>query len=160
MQMRRISRLYIVALVTVVACDKAKPATAEDSAFAALQERGRAAMGVDQYMSYHRFTPLPDGGLIELQRDADDSVDVRTIRAHLRHVASRFAQGDFAQPAFVHDTTEVPGTEAMRPHLHEITWRFEERRRGGAIRIRSANPSAVRAIHEFLAFQNRDHRTH
>ena len=41
--------------------------SAEDSAFAALQERGSAAeaMGVDQYASAHLFDDLPDGGRIE-----------------------------------------------------------------------------------------------
>ena len=38
-----------------------------DSAFAQVQERGRAVMGVDQYTSTHVFESLPDGGRIVLQ---------------------------------------------------------------------------------------------
>ncbi|MGH7129185.1 MAG: hypothetical protein ACREIV_11505, partial [Planctomycetaceae bacterium] len=47
-----------------------RAAAAADSTFADLQSRGHAAMGVDQYTSTHFFQPLPDGGRIELQRDA------------------------------------------------------------------------------------------
>ncbi|HKN66465.1 MAG TPA: hypothetical protein VJW73_09320, partial [Gemmatimonadaceae bacterium] len=55
-----------------------------DSAFASMQERGKMAMGVDQYTSTHHFDALPDGGRIELQRDVDDSAGVARIRAHIR----------------------------------------------------------------------------
>src|SRR5688572_17215815 len=56
---------------------------AGDADFAALQERGLQAMGVDQYTSTHRFDALADGGRIELQRDMDDPAGVRQIREHL-----------------------------------------------------------------------------
>ena len=59
----------------------------EDSSFAAMQQRGASAMGVDQYTSVHRFDDLPDGGRITLQRDPSDTVGVRTIRDHLRGIA-------------------------------------------------------------------------
>src|ERR1700710_1341117 len=43
-----------------------------DSAFVALQERGKMAMGVDQYASAHQFDVLPNGGRIALEmKDAD-----------------------------------------------------------------------------------------
>ena len=45
-----------------------------DTGFAAMQQRGKMAMGVDQTTSTHRFDALPDGGRIELQRDTDDSL--------------------------------------------------------------------------------------
>src|SRR5687767_10003309 len=83
-------------------------AVAKDSAFAALQERGEQAMGVDQYTSTHIFDALPDGGRIELQRDVDDSAGVATIRQHLAHIAKAFGAGDFSTPAFVH-LQDVPG---------------------------------------------------
>src|SRR5205823_14692901 len=90
--------LYVASFVTVavanVAAQSAAPSgpsrTANDTAFAAMQERGRKAMGVDQYTSTHVFDALPDGGRIELQRDADDSAGVAQIRAHLREVARAF----------------------------------------------------------------------
>lgn len=130
---------------------------AADSGFAAVQERGRAAMGVDQYTSTHRFDPLSDGGRIELQRDTADSVGRARILAHLGEIAAAFAAGDFAVPGFVH-AREVPGTEVMAARRDEISYVVESLPRGGALRLRTADSSAVEAIHEFLAFQRRDHR--
>lgn len=130
-----------------------------DSAFAALQRRGASpmAMGVDQYTSAHRFDDLPDGGRIELQREVEDSAGIERIREHLRHIAVAFAAGDFRIPAFVHDRTEVPGTDVMTAKRAVIRYRFEELPRGGAVRITTSDPEAVAAIHRFLAFQRGDH---
>lgn len=128
-----------------------------DSTFARVQERGRVAMGVDQYTSRHRFEPLPDGGRIELQRIEDDTAGTRTIREHLQEIARAFKSGDFTTPAFVH-WREVPGVETMAGRRAEITYTLHQLPRGGELRISSRNPEAVRAIHEFLAFQRSDHR--
>lgn len=128
-----------------------------DSAFAALQARGRRAMGVDQYTSTHRFDALPDGGRIELQRDSDDAEGVATIRAHLRAIADAFARGDFATPAFVH-AGAVPGTEVMAARRAAIRYDYRDLPRGGEVRIVTVDAEAVRAIHAFMAFQRGDHR--
>lgn len=134
---------------------------AADSAFAELQERGAdaEAMGVDQYTSTHVFEDLADGGRIELQRDADDPVGTEQIRAHLRLIVDRFSAGDFTIPGFVHDTDQVPGTAMMAERRDAIDYEFGELPRGGQVRIRTSDPEAVRAVHEFLAFQRSDHRT-
>jgi hypothetical protein len=131
-------------------------AAQHDSAFAALQERGRAAMGVDQYTSIHKFDALPAGGRIELQRDRDDSAGVAQIRRHLREIAAAFKAGDFSTPAFVH-LREVPGAAAMAARRDVITYTFTPLPRGGEVRIVTADPEAVKAIHEFMAFQRHDH---
>jgi hypothetical protein len=128
-----------------------------DTAFASMQTRGKAAMGVDQYTSAHQFEDLPDGGRIELQRDSTDSAGVTEIRAHLQSIAQAFAQGDFEVPGFVH-AGEVPGTAVMRQRRDRITYRFHPLPGGGEVRIGTADTTAVRAVHEFLAFQRREHR--
>jgi hypothetical protein len=132
-------------------------AAAADSAFAQVQARGHAAMGVDQYTSTHLFQPLPDGGRIELQRDAADSVGRSQILEHLTGIATAFAAGDFTVPGFVH-TREVPGTTVMAARRAEIRYVVESLPRGGAVGLTTADSSAVAAIHEFLAFQRGDHR--
>ena len=86
--------------------------TTTDTGFAALQQRGKQAMGVDQYTSTHHFDPQPDGGRIELQRDVADAAGVAQIRQHLQEIARAFAKGDFSIPGFVH-MQEVPGTKLM-----------------------------------------------
>jgi hypothetical protein len=131
---------------------------AKDSAFHQLQQRGREAMGVDQYTSAHRFEPLPDGGRIELQRQVEDSAGVAQIRRHLREIAAAFQAGDFRTPDMVH-AMAVPGTDVMAAKKDAIRYQFRELPRGGEVRIETRDPEAVAAVHRFLAFQNSDHRT-
>lgn len=130
---------------------------AGDTAFAALQARGQAHMGVDQYTSTHRFDALPDGGRIELQRDTDDAEGIATIRAHLRGIAAAFAAGDFRTPAAVH-AREVPGTAVMAARRAHIRYAYRDLPRGGEIRIVTEDRAALSAVHAFMAFQRGDHR--
>lgn len=134
-----------------------KPSSTSDSTFAELQERGREAMGVDQYTSSHVFDALPDGGRIELQRDVDDAHGIATIRQHLQDIALAFQRGDFRIPGFVH-AQQVPGTDVMARAKDRITYTYSELPRGGQIRITTADDEALHAVHEFVAFQRKDHR--
>jgi hypothetical protein len=147
--------------MALVACgpsaSRKAPMGAGDSAFAGVQARGGAAMGVNQYTSHHVFEPLPDGGRIALQRDAADSEGAAQIRRHMEEIGRRFAAGDFALPGFVH-ARAVPGTEIMAARRTVIVYAVDTLPRGAALRIQSADSTAVRAIHEFLAFQRQDHR--
>ena len=133
-------------------------AASTDSTFAALQVRGHEAMGVDQYTSTHLFDALPDGGRIELQRDADDPAGVAEIRRHLREIARAFQAGDFSTPVFVHDRP-VPGTDVMAAKREAITYTYRDLPRGGEVRLFTSDPEALAAIHAFMAFQRQDHRT-
>src|SRR5256885_2919713 len=72
-------------LVLVAACSgnaKNGAARNSDSAFAAVKERGKGVMGVNQDSAAHVFEDLPDGGRIVLdQKNASDTGAVGTIRA-------------------------------------------------------------------------------
>jgi hypothetical protein len=127
-----------------------------DSAFATMQQRGQEAMGVDQYTSTHRFDSLPDGGRIELQRDVDDSAGVAQIRQHLRQIAAAFSAGDFTTPGFVH-AQHVPGTDVMAALRAAIRYDVHDLPRGAELRITTADPDAVAAVHAFMAFQRQEH---
>jgi hypothetical protein len=129
---------------------------AGDSGFAGVQRRGAVIMGVNQYTSRHVFVPLPDGGRIELQRSVDDSAGADEIRRHMQLIARQFTAGDFRLPGIVHDR-EVPGTRIMADRHGAISYTVESLPRGAAVRVRSSDTAAVRAIHEFLAFQRQDH---
>jgi hypothetical protein len=132
-----------------------KPRTT-DSAFAAMQERGKKAMGVDQYTSTHKFDALPNGGRIELVRDTDDVAGVAQIRAHVRDIAKAFSTGDFSTPEFVH-MGEVPGTRVMRAKRSAIAYEPRDVPRGAELLIRTTDPEALRAIHDFMAYQRSAH---
>ena len=149
----------VLALGLFIGCSRPPNNNARaDSSFAALQQRGETAMGVDQYTSQHIFEPLADGGRVVLQRKETDPAGEATIRAHMRTIAAAFSRGDFALPGFVHATSEVPGTETMKRLRSEITYSPRDLPGGGEVVIYSKNPEAVTAIHEFLAFQRMDHR--
>jgi hypothetical protein len=114
-------------------------------------------MGVDQYTSTHLFQSLPDGGRIELQRDAADSAGRVRILAHMGEIAVAFGAGDFTLPGFVH-AREVPGTALMTARRAKIRYVVESLPRGAAVRLMTGDSSVIEAIHEFLAFQRQDHR--
>lgn len=152
---RAVARVAFLLLPVLPACDRPEPRA--DPAFAGVQERGKVAMGVDQYTSSHVFEPLPDGGRIVLRRDAPDPAGTEVIREHLRGIAAAFASGDFRLPGFVH-AREVPGTAVMAARREVIRYRADTLPRGGEVRIVTSDPEAIRAVHEFLAFQRADHR--
>ena len=155
----RVRTIFVLLVIPAVACNRNKSSSANnDAKFAALQQRGETAMGVDQYTSQHVFEPLPTGGRIVLQRKESDSTGEATIRAHMRTIASAFATGNFSLPGFVHAMSEVPGTDTMKRLKAEITYTAHDLPRGGEVVIATKNPEAVTAIHEFLAFQRMDHR--
>jgi hypothetical protein len=151
--------LSALAAMMLAACGRGThrpPPGSADSSFAAVQARGRVAMGVDQYTSTHVFESLPDGGRIILQRDAVDSAGTAEIRRHMNAIAGRFAAGNFELPGFVH-ARRVPGTEAMAARRQVISYQVDTLPRGAELRIRSDDSAAIRAVHEFLAFQRQDH---
>jgi hypothetical protein len=113
-------------------------------------------MGVNQYTSRHVFESLPDGGRIQLERAVEDSAGADQISRHMRHIAERFASGDFALPGFVH-ARAVPGTVVMAAKRAAIAYSVETLPRGAALRLRTSDPIALAAIHDFLAFQRQDH---
>jgi hypothetical protein len=144
-------------LTALVACSAGNEKSS-DSAFAHVQQRGAKVMGVDQYTSQHVFEPLPDGGRIVLQRQEDDSAGTAIIREHMWKIAQAFSAGDFTLPGAVHAMADVPGTQQMRELRNEITYTAQDLPRGGEVVISTTNPRAVAAIHDFLAFQRKDHR--
>ena len=152
--------LLAISAAACAACSRSAPANhapdGQDTSFAAMQERGQQAMGVDQYTSSHIFEPLPDGGRIVLQRDAPDTAGTETIRTHLATIVIAFSQGDFDIPGFVHGQ-EVPGTAVMTARRAEISYAMDTLPRGGEVLIRSSDSTVVTAIHEFLAFQQHAH---
>lgn len=156
--LRVVPILLALTSVTAQGQDRRAHHPPDDSAFAATQARGKQVMGVDQYTSTHRFESLPEGGRIVLQRDSADAEGEATIRAHLRDITARFTKGDFSLPGQVHGMAVVPGTAVMAQRRNRIRYVMEPLPRGGQVRIVTRDPAALKAVHEFLAFQRMDHR--
>jgi len=161
--------ILLVALVVLSACDAStrsqglpSPVTAvsdnPDSVFQAMDHRHGDIVGMDPMAMAHQFEALPEGGDIVLERQAHDDFGISQIRLHLLQISRAFKRGNFTIPGFIHAQT-VPGAEMMAEKSGKIDYIIEDLPSGGAIRIRTSDPEALRAIHSFIAFQIAEHRT-
>src|ERR1700730_7071476 len=138
--------------------DGTGPAKAQrDSSFTALQERGKMAMGVDQYASAHQFDVLPNGGRLALEMKDNDPLAVAQIRAHMKLIEHAFQAGAFATPEFVH-MRAMPGTDVMSRRKALIRYTYADLPRGGEVRIATADPESLSAIRQFIGAQRGDHK--
>jgi hypothetical protein len=130
-----------------------------DQHAAGVDMRGDHAMGFSHENTKHHFKLLSDGGIIAV--DANSGTDAATrdqIREHLKHIARMFNANDFEIPMFIHDTIP-PGVPVMKKKQGEITYTYMPTKRGAKVRIVTHDSEALKAVHEFLAFQIEDHRT-
>lgn len=124
-----------------------------------LNERGDHAMGFSHEKTTHHFRLALDGGTIEVTtNDPEDAASLEQIRVHLSHIAKLFKAGDFDKPMLTHGETP-PGVPVMKRMKEEIAYTFEPIDRGGRVRIRTSNTEAIDAVHEFLRYQIKDHKT-
>jgi hypothetical protein len=125
----------------------------------AMNKRGDQVMGFDQDKTTHHFTLTKNGGVIEVQaNDASDTASRDHIRMHMQLISKAFAQGDFTDPHEVH--AEVPaGVPVMKDRKDKISYRFESIANGGRVLITTDDSKALKAIHEYLRYQVREHKT-
>jgi len=124
-----------------------------------MNKRGDHVMGFDHTRTTHHFLLQESGGSIEVTANSSDDVESsKQIRMHLKHIAMMFAEGNFKAPMLIHDQTP-PGVPVMQELKDEIKYNFEEIDRGAAVRISTKNPTALKAIHDFLRFQIKEHKT-
>ncbi len=122
--------------------------------------RGEAVMGFDQTRTAHHFRLYADGGAIEVSvTDPADARDLNAIRTHLPHIAEMFADGNFDAPMLVHDSTNVPGTGTMSAKKDVIRYTYGDTPAGGRVLMTTTDPVALAAVHDFLRYQIREHKT-
>jgi len=124
-----------------------------------VEKHGDEAMGFPHEKTTHHFRLYSDGGAVEVTaNDKNDSSNVEAIRSHLTHIVTMFSNGDFSLPVFIHDRVP-PGVPVMKEKRLEIAYTFETLSVGGRVRIKTSNPRALEAVHNFLRFQIQDHHT-
>ena len=124
-----------------------------------MNKRGDKVMGFEHAKTTHHFILAREGGAIEVSANmAADKTSRDKIRNHLSHIAMMFAQGNFNAPFLIHQQNP-PGVEVMQRLKNEIQYKFEKSERGGRVRISTKNPEALQAIHDFLRFQIKEHKT-
>jgi hypothetical protein len=122
-------------------------------------EHAEQGMGFSQTQTTHHFLLKKDGGIIQVE--ANEPKDLRNrdmIRTHLTHIAHAFAAGDFSDPLTVHDK-KPDGAGEMQRLKEEIHYTYKQTAKGGRVVIKTTNPQALQAIHQFLRFQIKEHRT-
>jgi hypothetical protein len=107
----------------------------------------------------HHFLLAKQGGAVQVTaNDAHDSATVEQIRTHLQEQAKTFKAGDFGAPQHTHGVMP-PGVDVMKARAANIAYRYEPITAGGRINILTSDPDALRAVHDFLRFQIKDHQT-
>lgn len=126
---------------------------------AAMNHRGEHVMGFSQEKTTHHFFLAKDGGTIQVQvNDASDTAIRDHVRLHLQQITKAFAAGDFEDPMEVHDQVP-PGVPAMQRLKEKIHYHYQSIARGGRVQIRTNNPDAIEALHQYLRFQIQEHKT-
>lgn len=152
--------LAVVAPFSSILCAQQAPsADSLHDSHSQMNERSEKGMGFSQTATTHHFLLKSDGGAIQVEaNDPKDAAARDSIRAHLTHIAHAFSSGDFDIPTFVHDTVP-PGVPEMKRLKNKISYTFEPTPNGGRVRIATADPAALAAIHKFLRFQIKEHQT-
>jgi len=152
--------LFVTSLSIVSSAQiKQDPHHQQDKRADGVNQRGDHAMGFSHEKTTHHFRLAADGGSIEVTaNDSNDAVSLEQIRMHLAHIAKLFKTGDFDKPMFTHGETP-PGVPVMTRMKEEINYVFEPIDGGGRVRIRTSNPEAINAVHEFLRYQIKEHKT-
>jgi hypothetical protein len=136
-----------------------KTTSADQKHHEEVNKHGDMAMGFSHMKTTHHFGLTAAGGFIQVQaNDPKDTVSRDQIRTHLQHISKAFKEGDFSLPEMTHSRVP-PGVPTMQRLNGDIQYKYAETKNGGKVLISTANPEALKAIHEFLRFQIEDHRT-
>jgi hypothetical protein len=135
------------------------PATHDEKHYQDVNKHGDMAMGFSHMKTTHHFGLTPSGGFIQVQaNDPKDTTSEEQIRTHLQHISKAFKEGDFSAPMMTHSRVP-PGVPTMQRLKGDIEYKYTETETGGKVTISTAKPDALKAVHEFLRFQIKDHRT-
>ena len=146
-----------VCLLVLLAARTACAAPQHDDS--AMNSRGDHVMGFDHDKTTHHFTLTKTGGIIQVTaNDSSDSASRDHIRVHLQHVAKAFSAGDFTDPHEVH-AEDPPGVPVMKDRKDKISYQFESIAKGGRVAITTEDAKAVEAVHDYLRYQIREHKT-
>jgi hypothetical protein len=152
--MRRLA--YLLVFLTFLSTSHTIVALQHDDT---MNSNGDHVMGFSHSKTTHHFELTKSGGILQVTaNDPADSSSRDHIRMHLRHISQSFASGDFEDPMEVH--SEVPpGVPTMEALKTRITYRYKSIARGGRVIIYTDDVEALKAVHEYLQYQIREHKT-
>lgn len=125
-----------------------------------VESRGAAVMPFDQRRTTHVFRTTATGGVQRVvTKVAHDPDQLRSVRAHLRKEATRFAHGDFTDPMAIHGM-RMPGLARLRRGASRVSVDYSTIPRGAQISYRTTEPGLVAALHAWFSAQLMDHGAH
>lgn len=144
------------ALVLFVALLGASPAPQGTMGHDMMMRHGTQVMPFDQKTSMHVFAPDERGGIVMVMVKSHDPKQVVLVRSHLQNETSKFAGGNYGDPAYVHGH-DMPGLREMAAGASRIVVTYAEVPYGAEMTFRTTDAALVGAIHRWLAAQNGDH---
>lgn len=121
----------------------------------------------------HRFESLPDGGRIEIQTAATDSVAVANVRHHLRAMAHHLAAADSAHaghaprahaehapPAHGEHAPAAPELAVLASMAGRIEFVHSDLPAGAALQLVAQDADVIDAIHDFIEHLTQHHAGH
>lgn len=151
--------LFTAFLMSACNSSQGETHSEHDAHLKKVNEQGDQTMGFSHEKTMHRFRLFADGGAIEVTaKSAEDAESLGQIRTHLGHIAKMFSDGNFEAPMLTHGKIP-PGVPVLQKLKADVIYTYEELENGARVRIKTSNPEALAAIHEFLRFQITDHGT-
>jgi len=126
------------------------------------QQREQQVMPFDLASTIHTFVPTATGGAQRVTaRRLTDAKNAALIRSHLRQEARRFAQGNFASPAYIHGA-DMPGLSVLAKAVKAGTLqvRYANVAGGAELLFVTKKPDVVKAVHAWFKAQVSDHGGH
>ncbi len=123
----------------------------------AMAQRAAQVMPFDLNATTHTFTKTSSGGVeTVVANDPNDQRNIILIRQHLSKEATKFAQGDYSDPAFIHGA-DMPGLQQLQAAGNRVHVQYAEIPSGATITYTATDPSLVAAVHSWFDAQSSQH---
>lgn len=101
----------------------------------------------------HIFKMTESGGIQRvIARDPRDSGQIALIQRHLKHEATKFAHGDYSDPATLHGAN-MPGLRELSAGAADIRISYAALAAGAAITFETTDLHLLTAIHRWFGAQ-------
>ena len=152
LQLRHASRVVLTALL-LGGCLAVAAQTPQQHVHSMAHE----VMPFDMSKTLHVFRMTETGGVMRVvARDERDADQVALIRQHLRHEATQFEAGSYADPAALHGAA-MPGLKEIQAGAASIKVAYAELPLGAAITFETRDVRLLTALHRWFGAQLSEH---
>jgi hypothetical protein len=114
-------------------------------------------MPFDMAKTLHIFRMTEKGGVEKVvAREAADADQIPLIQQHLRHEATKFAQGDYSDPAKLHGA-DMPGLKELAEGAEQVEVTYDNLPDGGQITFETTDLHLLTAVHRWFGAQLSEH---